>query len=430
MAPVHIRWILWAWLGLLLGVACTPQTDKVLRTSGIRPYYLRTTLAQTLTAYGTGSDTAEALREAYYHTRAQIIERVLHMHKVRMNDSLLSDAELQAHFRQYLLDTAEAAGWRGIQILGLPIEFHLIRNHYFEYRRSNKEGRNYYYVALQMHWHDSLTQSISNHFYAYDRRLSDLLETATYYVDKPSDFEMIAFQMARLSSLPVRLRDYRRAKADSLLSQYLRLLNQVHLQAVNITPTTADVLVMAGDRHLLGSKLLLPDSSCIRWKLLREDEGGFRLAYDESDCAPESSYSSEMKVLLPDGSNRAIVLQLPGNKVSMRLLGTVILHYFEESNDGYAEFVLQSLSGQQYFVREMELNGEHLNVATNGQGRNIKGPGKYPIRVPVSAESFKKLLKQKDRYAEGAIWYTHPTSGIPTAFKFQGYALVLKKYKQ
>ena len=429
MAHVHFRLVVLGYIGLLLGISCAPQTDKVLRTSGIRPYYLHTVLPHTLTAYGTGRDTAEALREAYYHTRAQVIDRVLQLHKARMNDSLLTDAELQAHFRQYLLDTAEAAGWRGIQLLGLAIDSHLIRNQYLEYRRSNKEGRNYYFVALQMHWHDSLIQSISNHFYAYDRRLSDLLETATYYVDKPSDFEMIAFQVARLSNLPARLRDYRRAKADSLLGQYLRLLNQVHLQAVNITPSTADVMVMAGDRHLLGSKLLLPDSSCIRWKLLREDEGGFRLAYDESDCEPTSIYSSQVKVQLPDGSYRSLVLEVPGNRVSMRLLGTVMLHYFKESADGYAEFTVQSLSGQQYFIREMEVNGVRLNVATNGLGRNIKGAGKYPIRVPISAESFKKLLKQKDNYASGSIYYTHPTSGVLTAFPFQGYGLVLKKHE-
>lgn len=429
MARVHIRCVLLAWLGLLLGGACTPQTDMVLRTSGIRPYYLRTTLSQTLTAYGTGSDTAEALREAYYHTRAQIIERVLHMHKARMNDSLLTDAELQAHFRQYLLDTAEMAGWKGIQILGLAIDSHLIRNRYFEYRRSNKEGRNYFFVALQMHWHDSLTHALSDHFYAYDRRLSDVLETATFYVDNPSDFDLIAFQMARLSGLPKRLRDYRRTRADGLLAQYRSMLEKVHLRAVNITPTSADVVVMAGDRHLLGSKLLLPDSSCVRWKLLREDEGGFRLAYDETNCEPTSIYSSEVKVLLPDGSFRSLALEVPGNRVSMRLLGTVVLHYFKESADGYAEFTVESLSGQQYFIREIEVNGILLNVATNGLGRNIKGAGKYPIRVPISAESFKRLLKQKDNYASGTINYTHPTSGTLTSFKYQGYGLVLKKHE-
>lgn len=429
MARVHILCVLWAWLGLLLGLACTPQTDKVLRTSGIRPYYLRTTLSQTLTAYGTGSDTAEALRDAYYHTRAQIIERVLHMHKARMNDSLLSDAELQAHFRQYLLDTTELAGWKGIQILGLTIDSHLIRNRYFEYRRSNKEGRNYFFVALQMHWHDSLTQALSDHFYAYDRTLSDVLETATYYFDNPADFDMIAFQMARLSGLPERLRDYRRARADSLLAKYRNLMKQVQVKAVNITPTTADLLVAVGNRHLVGSKLLLPDSSCVRWRLLREDEGGYRLSYDESDCEPTSFYSSEVKIELPDGSFRSLVLEVPGNRVSMRLLGTVVLHYFKESADGYAEFTVESLSGQQYFIREIEVNGILLNVATNGLGRNIKGAGKYPIRVPISAESFKKLLKQKDNYASGNIFYTHPTSGVITAFRFQGYGLVLKKHE-
>ena len=423
-------WLLWLWLLLLLA-GCAPPTDKVLRSSGIRPYYLRTVMPHTLTATGTGSDSTEALREAYYNTRSQIIQQVLKQHTLRMNDPQLSDAEMQAHLRQYLMDTAEAAAWRGIQIMGLTIDTHLIRNNYFEYRRSNKEGRNYYYVALQMHWHDSLTAAISDHFYAYDRGLSDIIETATYYVDKPSDFEMIAFQMARLSKLPDRLRDYRRAKADMLLSQYRSLLGQVHLQAVNITPTTADVMVMAGDRHLAGSQLILPDSSdCMRWKLLREDDGGYRLAYDESDCAPAGSYSSEIKVVLPDGSQRSIVLEVPGNRVSMRLLGTVILHYFEENGDGYAEFTLQSLSGQQYYVREIELNGVSLNIATNGLGRSIKGAGKYLIRAPLTAEGFKKLLKQKAKYVEGAVVYTHPTSGLPTTFHFQGYPLALKKYKQ
>lgn len=429
MARVHIRWVLLGLLGLLLGISCAPQTDKVLRTSGIRPYYLRTVLPNTLTAYGTGSDTAEALREAYYHTRAKVIERVLKMHKVRMNDSLLTDAELQAHFRQYLLDTAEAAGWRGIQILGLDIDSHLIRNRYLEYRRSSKEGRNYYFVALQMHWHDSLTQALSDHFYTYDRTLSDVIETATYYVDKPADFDLIAFQMARLNGLPERLRDYRRTEANRLLAKYSNLVKQVHLQAVNITPSTADVMVMAGDRHFTGSQLLLPNIGCLQWKLLREDDGGFRLAYDESACPPASSYSSEIKVALPDGSIRSLVLEVPGNRVSMRLLGTVILHYFKESADGYAEFMLQSLSGQHYFIREIELNGVRLNVATNGLGRNIKGAGKYPIRVPITAESFKKLLKQKDYYASGSIYYTHPTSGVLTAFPFQGYGMVLKKHE-
>lgn len=429
MARVHIRWVLLGWFGLLLGMACSPQTDKVLRSSGIRPYYLRTVMPHTLTATGTGSDSTEALREAFYHTRAQVIERVLQLHQLRMNDSLLTDAELQAHFRQYLLDTTEAAGWRDIQLLGLAIDSHLIRNQYFEYRRSNKEGRNYYFVALQMHWHDSLTQALSDHFYTYDRALNDVLETATYYVDKPSDFDMIAFQMARLSGLPERLRDYRRPKADSLLAKYSSLVNQVRLQAVNITPSTADVMVMAGDRHLSGSKLLLPDSSCVQWRLLREDEGGYRLAYDESNCAPASSYSGEIKVALPDGSLRSLVLEVPGNRVSMRLLGTVILHYFKESADGYAEFTVQSLSGQHYFIREIELNGVRLNVATNGFGRNIKGTGKYPIRVPISTESFKKLLKQKDNYASGSIYYTHPTSGVLTAFPFQGYGMLLKKHE-
>lgn len=429
MARAHFRWIVLGCIGLLLGISCAPQTDQVLRTSGIRPYYLRTVLPHTLTAYGTGSDTAEALREAYYHTRAQVIERVLKMHKGRMNDSLLTDAELQAHFRQYLLDTAEVAGWRGIQLLGLAIDSHLIRNRYFEYRRSSKEGRNYFFVALQMHWHDSLTQALSDHFYAYDRTLSDVIETATYYADKPADFDLIAFQMARLSGLPERLRDYRRTEADRLLAKYSSLVKQVHLQAVNITPSTADVMVMAGDRHLTGSQLILPNNACLQWKLLREDDGGYRLAYDESACPPASSYSSEIKVALPDGSYRSLVLEVPGNRVSMRLLGTVILHYFKESADGYAEFTVQSLSGQHYFIREIELNGVRLNVATNGLGRNIKGAGKYPIRVPITAESFKKLLKQKDNYASGSIYYTHPTSGVLTAFPFQGYGMVLKKHE-
>jgi hypothetical protein len=429
MVRVLFRWIVLGCIGLLLGISCAPQTDQVLRTSGIRPYYLRTVLPHTLTAYGTGSDTAEALREAYYHTRAQVIERVLKIHKVRMNDSLLTDAELQAHFRQYLLDTAEVAGWRGIQLLGLAIDSHLIRNRYFEYRRNSKEGRNYFFVALQMHWHDSLTQALSDHFYAYDRTLSDVIETATYYADKPADFDLIAFQMARLSGLPERLRDYRRTEADRLLAKYSSLVKQVHLQAVNITPSTADVMVMAGDRHLTGSQLILPNNACLQWKLLREDDGGYRLAYDESACPPASSYSSEIKVALPDGSHRSLVLEVPGNRVSMRLLGTVILHYFKESADGYAEFTVQSLSGQHYFIREIELNGVRLNVATNGLGRNIKGAGKYPIRVPITAESFKKLLKQKDNYASGSIYYTHPTSGVLTAFPFQGYGMVLKKHE-
>lgn len=429
MVRVLFRWIVLGCIGLLLGISCAPQTDQVLRTSGIRPYYLRTVLPHTLTAYGTGSDTAEALREAYYHTRAQVIERVLKMHKGRMNDSLLTDAELQAHFRQYLLDTAEVAGWRGIQLLGLAIDSHLIRNRYFEYRRNSKEGRNYFFVALQMHWHDSLTQALSDHFYAYDRTLSDVIETATYYADKPADFDLIAFQMARLSGLPERLRDYRRTEADRLLAKYSSLVKQVHLQAVNITPSTADVMVMAGDRHLTGSQLILPNNACLQWKLLREDDGGYRLAYDESACPPASSYSSEIKVALPDGSHRSLLLEVPGNRVSMRLLGTVILHYFKESADGYAEFTVQSLSGQHYFIREIELNGVRLNVATNGLGRNIKGAGKYPIRVPITAESFKKLLKQKDNYASGSIYYTHPTSGVLTAFPFQGYGMVLKKHE-
>lgn len=429
MARALFRWIVLGCIGLLLGISCAPQTDQVLRTSGIRPYYLRTVLPHTLTAYGTGSDTAEALRDAYYHTRAQVIERVLKMHKGRMNDSLLTDAELQAHFRQYLLDTAEVAGWRGIQLLGLAIDSHLIRNRYFEYHRSSKEGRNYFFVALQMHWHDSLTQALSDHFYAYDRTLSDVIETATYYADKPADFDLIAFQMARLSGLPERLRDYRRTEADRLLAKYSSLVKQVHLQAVNITPSTADVMVMAGDRHLTGSQLILPNNACLQWKLLREDDGGYRLAYDESACPPASSYSSEIKVALPDGSHRSLVLEVPGNRVSMRLLGTVILHYFKESADGYAEFTVQSLSGQHYFIREIELNGVRLNVATNGLGRNIKGAGKYPIRVPITAESFKKLLKQKDNYASGSIYYTHPTSGVLTAFPFQGYGMVLKKHE-
>lgn len=428
MAHVQIHRILRAGLVLILGLSCAPQSDNVLRTSGIRPYYLRSALPHTLTAYGTGSDTVEALRDAYYHTRAQVIERVLKLHKARMNDSLITDAELQAHFRQYLLDTAEIVGWNGIQILGLSIDNHLIRNRYLEYRRSKKEGRNYYFVALQMHWHDSLTTKLSDHFYSYDNAISELLETASYYVDKPADFDMIAFQMARLKGLPERLRDYRRVKADTLHAKYSNLLNEVQLKAVNITPTTADLLVLAGDRHLLGSKLRLPDSSCVRWKLLREDEKGYRLAYDESDCEPTSVYSNEVKVELPDGSFRSLALEVPGNRVSMRLLGTVILHYFKESGDGYAEFTVQSLSGQQYFIREIEVNGARLNVATNGLGRNIKGAGKYPIRVPISAESFKKLLKQKDNYASGTIYYTHPTSGILTASKYQGYGLILKKY--
>lgn len=429
MVRVLFRWIVLGCIGLLLGISCAPQTDQVLRTSGIRPYYLRTVLPHTFTAYGTGSDTAEALREAYYHTRAQVIERVLKMHKGRMNDSLLTDAELQAHFRQYLLDTAEVAGWRGIQLLGLAIDSHLIRNKYFEYRRSSKEGRNYFFVALQMHWHDSLTQAMSNHFYAYDRTLSNVIETATYYADKPADFDLIAFQMARLSGLPERLRDYRRTEANRLLAKYSSLVKQVHLEAVNITPSTADLMVMAGDRHLTGSQLILPNNACLQWKLLREDDGGYRLAYDESACPPASSYSSEIKVALPDGSHRSLVLEVPGNRVSMRLLGTVILHYFKESADGYAEFTVQSLSGQHYFIREIELNGVRLNVATNGLGRNIKGAGKYPIRVPITAESFKKLLKQKDNYASGSIYYTHPTSGVLTAFPFQGYGMVLKKHE-
>lgn len=426
MARVHFRWVLLGYIGLLLGISCAPQTDQVLRSSGIRPYYLRTVLPHTLTAYGTGSDTAEALREAYYHTRSQVIERVLKMHKVRMNDSLFTDAELQAHFRQYLLDTAEAAGWSGIQLLGLAIDSHLIRNKYFEYRRSSKEGRNYFFVALQMHWHDSLTQALSDHFYAYDRTLSDVIETATYYVDNPADFDLIAFQMARLNGLPERLRDYRRAEANRLLAKYSSLVKQVHLEAVNITPSTADLMVMAGDRHLTGSQLILPNNACLQWKLLREDDGGYRLAYDESACPPASSYSSEIKVALPDGSHRSLVLEVPGNRVSMRLLGTVILHYFKESADGYAEFTVQSLSGQHYFIREIELNGVRLNVATNGLGRNIKGAGKYPIRVPISAESFKKLLKQKDNYATGIIYFTHPTSGALNAHQYQGYPLLLK----
>lgn len=428
MAHVHIRWVLLGLFGLLLGAACAPQTDKVLRTSGIRPYYLHTVLPHTLTAYGTGSDTTEAMREAYYHTRAQVIERVLQLHKARMNDSLLTDAELQAHFRQYLLDTAEAAGWKGIQILGLTIDSHLIRNRYFEYRRSTLAGRNYYHVALQMHWHDSLSNALSNHFFAYDHSLSEVVATAQYYLDKPADFDMIAFQIERLSHLPKRLQDYRRNIADSLLSQYRELLHTVKLQAVNVTPNSVDLMVLMGNRHVAGSNLILPQNGCIQWKLLREDDGGFKLSYDESACEIASVYNDTLTVELPDGSQRSLVLSLPGNRVSLRLLGTVVLHYFKESNDGYAEFLLESLSGQQYFIREIGLNGERLNVATNGQGRNIKGPGKYPIRVPVTTDSFKKILDQKPYYAEGNIWYTHPTSGVLTPVAYQGYGLIVKKH--
>jgi hypothetical protein len=113
----------------------------------------------------------------------------------------------------------------------------------------------------------------------------------------------------------------------------------------------------------------------------------------------------------------------------MKISGPLILHYFEDSQDGYAEMYVKTISGQSFYLRKLHFNGHSLSLATNGQGRSIAGAKSYQLRAQIPASIFKKLLKEKAAIANGGLVFTHPTSGLEIDYCFEGIEIQLKRHK-
>lgn len=409
--------------------SCLPSSQShILHTSGIKPYWLRNPLPNTITVMGESTDSAEAVQNACYQARSQLIEDILKKHKNKINDSLRSQTDIQYHYRNFLMEQTERNQFSGIQISGIQIDSALIQDSYIEIRRDKSRGRNFYRHYLNLKWMDNWTDSLVNVFYAYDQEISEIINTASYYLDKPTDLGMIAFQIDRLSTLSSKVEDYRLQRANGLIAAYREMYDRIELKAVNVTPTSFYLMLLLGDRHLSGGTYDSLPESCVEVRLLRETDAGFFFAYDDAYCQAAAYYPINIQIDLPNHGAKHINLQLPGNRVVMNAIGPLILHYFEESKDGYAELYMQSITGQQYFVRNLHFNGLDLNMAMNGRGRTIKGSGKYQLRAPIAQDDFLKLLKSKPKIASGGLIYTHPTSGIEIDNCFEGIEIEIIRH--
>jgi hypothetical protein len=418
------------WVLLLSFTACiSSQESRKIDASGIKPYWLKQPLAQAITVVGEAADSTEALRNAFYQARTQLIDSILRQHAARMQDSLLSATDYQYHYRSYLLRKTEEMGFTGIQLGGFALDSSRIRNRYYERRYDPVRGRNFYRYYLHLHWHDSLTAQLADAFFAIDKGFSDVLQTAAYYLEYPTDLSMLDYQLQRLETLPALLEDYRGLQAEMLIEAYQRQYEQLELKAVNVGPDHFDLLLVLNDRHMLGSNFVYDSNNCVKLELKKEDEAGFRFKYDESLCPAAANYPISLALLLPGGRQLEKTLALPGNRVVMKTSGPLILHYFEDSQDGYAEMYVKTISGQSFYLRELHFNGHVLNLAVNGVGRSITGAKSYQLRAPIPATLFKKILKEKSSTANGGLVYTHPTSGIEIDYCFEGVDIQLKKYK-
>lgn len=418
------------WMVLLGLTSCiSSQESRRISASGITPYWLKKPMPQTITVVGEAADSTEALRNAYHQARALLIDRILKQHAARMQDSLLSATDYQYHYRSYLLQQTEEMGFTGIQLSGIALDSSRIRNRYYEWRYDPVRGRNFYRYYLHLHWHDSLTEQLADEFYAIDKGFSDVLQTAAYYLEYPTDLSMLEYQLKRLEPLPGLLDDYRRVKAVILLEAYQQQYAQLALKVVNVGPDHFDVLLVLNDRHMLGSNFVYDSNNCVNLEMKKEDEAGFRFKYDESLCPAAANYPISLALLLPGGRQLAQSILLPGNRVVMKTSGPLILHCFEDSQDGYAEMYVKTISGQSFYLRELHFNGHALNLAVNGVGRSITGAKSYQLRAPIPAALFKKILKEKSSLANGGLVYTHPTSGIEIDYCFEGVDIQLKKYK-
>jgi hypothetical protein len=280
-----------------------------------------------------------------------------------------------------------------------------------------------------LYWHDSLTAQLADEFYAYDKGFSDVLQTAAYYLEFPTDLSMLDYQLKRLQPLPALLEDYRGLQAELLLEAYQRQYERLELQAVNVGPDHFDLKLVLNDRHMLGSNFVYSSDNCVKIDLKKEYEAGFRLNYDESLCPAAADYPITIALQMPGGRQLEKTIPLPGNRVVMKTSGPLILHYFEDSQDGYAEMYVKTISGQSFYLRELHFNGHVLNLAVNGVGRSITGAKSYQLRAPIPATLFKKILKEKSSTGNGGLVYTHPTSGIEIDYCFEGVDIQLKKYK-
>jgi hypothetical protein len=434
VCPKHPALLFLSRLGfwvLLLGLtAClSRQESRKISASGITPYWLKKPMPQTIHVVGEASDSAEALRNAFYQARALLIDRILGQHAAKMQDSLLSATDYQYHYRSYLLRQTEAMGYRGIQLGGVELDSSRIRDRYYELRRDPLRGRNFYRYHLHLHWHDSLTTRLATEFYEYDKSFSDILQTAAYYLEYPTDLNMLNFQLHRLQSLPQLLEDYRRKQAENLLLGYQQQYTALKLRVENVGADQFDLLLVLNDKHMSGSAFVYNSNNCVNIDLRKEDEAGFRFKYDESLCPAAASYPILMALQLPDGRQLETTIALPGNRVVMKTSGPLILHYFEDSQDGYAEMYVKTISGQSFYLRKLHFNGHSLNLATNGQGRSIAGAKSYQLRAQIPASIFKKLLKEKAAMANGGLVFTHPTSGLEIDYCFEGIEIQLKRHK-
>lgn len=377
---------------------------------------------------GESTDSTAAFKNALYQARSRIIEQVLQVHKVNIDDSLRSQTDMQYHYRKFLMRKTERNGLDGIQISGIPIDSSIIRASYVQLRRDQARGRNIYRHYLNLYWRQAWTDSLVQEFYDFDTDISEIIQTAAYYIDKPTDLAMIAFQIERLSSLLNTVADYRLQRAESLIADYQALYDHIVLKAVNVTPTKFNVMLLLGDRHLTGGSYDSSKANCTHVRLLRESDDGFSFAYDDTYCDASSAYPLEIIIILPNQGSKSVQLQLPGNRVIIKTLGQLILHYFEETQDGYAEMYMESITGQPYFIRGLHFNGLHLNMAMNGRGRTIKGSGQYQLRAPIENVDFQKLLRSKPALAHGGLVYTHPISGIEIDYCFENMEVVIKKH--
>jgi len=414
----------------LTQLACVPKPQtQLLKASGIKPYWLKSPLPNTMTVMGESTDSLEAVQAAFSQARSLIIAEVIKQHQALMHDSLRDESDIQYHYRKFLLEQAKQNSLSGIQISGMPIDSSLVRDAYLELRRDKSRGRSFYRHYLNLLWKQAWTDSLVQEFYAFDSEINEILSTASYYADKPTDLSMIPFQIKRLVDLHQNVEDYRKQIADSLLVEYQSMYDRMILKAVNLTPTRFNLLLLLGDRHLTGAHINNIGDNCLKVDLIRETDEGFTFTYDDTYCEASAGYPLELSVLLPNGAHKKIQVLLPGNRVVLQAQGPLVLHYFDETKDGYAEMYMESVTGQNYYIRGLHFNGLHLNMAMNGRGRTIKGAGKYQLRAPIAQADFKMLLRSKNKTAIGGLIYTHPSSGIEIDHCFENLEIVLQKHK-
>ncbi|MFN3529158.1 MAG: hypothetical protein ACK417_04465 [Bacteroidia bacterium] len=418
-------WLLMFWFTIPTAEA---QSKKI-RATGISPYWLKKPLPNTLTVWGEATDSLEALTEAFRAARAQLISQLVYAHHLRTNDSLLSLQDHQHHYRSYLFDQTALHQWVGIQLMGIPIDSHRIRAQHLEYRRDKQRGRNFYRIYLNLHWPDSLSQKLSDDFYDYDKAFSDFLQSAQYYLNHPTDLALLGYMIERLRALPDLLTDYRAKQAEALLRAYRQMYLETSIHIDHISETDFRISLKTANRHMPGSYFVYEINNCVQIDYISENEHGFHFSYDESRCPEAAQYFVCIRLMLPDSSERSVEIALPGNRVSMRAKSPITLHYFEESKDGYAEMNLFSVSGQDYFIRELHFAGMRFDLSMNGRGRSIRGVGTYLLRAPITQEQYKQLLRLNPSKVDGGFIYTHPSSGLPMDACFEGIGIQLKKHK-